>query len=135
MKTELILKALPMAMGSQSIPPGQLTIHSDRGTQYPSEEFRETMKLYGIKTSMSRRGNCWNHSAAETLFASLEKEEVYRQKYATHEEARAAIFNYMETWYNLRRLHSSIGYEAPFEYESELFEVKRSSLLQDNSTL
>ena len=85
------------------------------------------MKLHGTNTSMSRRGNCWDHSAAETFFASLKKEEFYRQKYATREEARAARFNYIKTWYNPPQLHSSIGYEVPLEYESELFEMRRES--------
>ena len=87
------------------------------------------MKLYGIKTSTSRRGNCWDHSVAETLSASRKKEEVYRQKYATREEARAAIFYYIETWYIPRRLHSSIAYKSPLEYKSEFFEMKMESTI------
>ena len=82
------------------------------------------MKLYGIKTIMSLRGNCWDHSATETFFTLLKYVEVYRQKYATREESRAAIINCTGTWYNPRRLHSSIPYKAPLEYESELFEIK-----------
>ena len=131
MKTELILRDFHMAIGSQSIAPGQLTIPSDRGIQYASEETYETMKLYGIlhgiKMSMLRRGKSWDHSTAEIFFASPKKEKPYRLKYPVREEARAALFNYIENWSNLRHLHPSIGFDAPLEYKSDFFEMKWES--------
>jgi putative transposase len=118
MKAELIISAFDMARINHDVAPDTLTIHSDRGTQYACEEWRETLAPYGIKSSMSRRGNCYDNAYAESFFATLKKEEVYRKEYKTRQEARAAIFEYIEVWYNRKRLHSSLSYRSPMEFEA-----------------
>ncbi len=96
-----------------------IVAHSDRGSQYASELFRGTLEQYGTLQSMSRRGNCWDNAVAESFFGTLKCESVHRQKFATREQARAAIFDYLEIFYNRRRIHSSIGYITPEEKERQ----------------
>lgn len=118
MKTDLITQALEMALGRQERGPGEKLVgHSDRGSQYASEEYRERLKAAGITASMSRRGNCYDNAYAESFFHSLKVELVHRERFATRAEARAAIFEYIEVWYNRKRKHSALGYLAPIAYE------------------
>jgi len=117
MTTELILDALAMALGRQDVVRDELIAHTDRGSQYASEKFSKHLEYLGIVASMSRKGNCWDNAHVESFFGSLKTELVYRQKYKTREEARRAIFDWIETWYNSNRLHSAIEYMAPNEYE------------------
>lgn len=117
MRTELVLEALSMALGRQDVERGQLIAHSDRGSQYSSEKLREKMNLCGIIASMSRKGNCWDNAHCESFFHSLKTELVYRTTFKTREEAKQAIFEWIECWYNSERRHSSLGYMAPNEYE------------------
>jgi putative transposase len=118
LRTEGVLDALRMAMLGQGIAfLADLVTHSDRGCQYASEAYREQLKAHGITASMSRRGNCYDNAYAESFFHSLKVELVHRRRFQTRAEAAAAIFEYIEVWYNRRRLHSSLGYRTPVEYE------------------
>lgn len=117
MTTELILDALAMGLGRQNVVRDQLIAHSDRGSQYASKKFSENLKDLGIVASMSRKGNCWDNAHVESFFHSLKTELVYRERFRTREEAKRAIFDWIETWYNSSRLHSAIEYMAPNDYE------------------
>lgn len=117
MRAELVLEALSMALGRQEVVSGQLIVHSDQGSQYASEKLREKMNLVGIIASMSRKGNCWDNAHCESFFHTPKTELVYRRSFKTREEARAAIFEWIECWYNSKRRHSTLEYLAPNEYE------------------
>lgn len=117
MRTELILNALEMALGRQNINDGETIVHTDRGSQYASEGFTKKLQLCGIVASMSRRGNCWDNAHCESFFHSLKTELVYRTNFKTREEAKQSIFEWIETWYNRQRRHSSLEYMAPEEFE------------------
>jgi putative transposase len=117
MRADLVVEALSMALGRQDVKRGQLIAHSDRGSQYASEKLREKLNLCGIIASMSRKGNCWDNAHCESFFRSLKTELVYRTTFKTREEAKQAIFEWIECWYNSERRHSSLGYMAPNEYE------------------
>ena len=91
--------------------------HSDRGTQYASADYRAALASAGIECSMSRKGDCWDNAVAESFFATLKTELVHEADWATRAEARSAIFEYLEVFYNRRRIHSSIGYVSPEEFE------------------
>ena len=114
--SRLVLCALEMALAARDPAPGLLH-HSDRGLQYTCEEHRQVLEQRGIVASMSRRGDCWDNAVVESFFSSLKTELVHRTRFATREEARAALFEYLETFYNRRRLHSALGYCSPEEYE------------------
>ena len=94
-----------------------LVAHSDRGSQYASEHYQRRLSEERIACSMSRRGNCWDNAPMESFFASLKKELVHHEDYATRDEAQASLFEYIEAFYNRVRRHSSLGYVAPAEYE------------------
>jgi putative transposase len=117
MRVELVLNALTMALGRQDVVDGELVAHSDRGSQYAAGDFRNKLAQIGIIASMSRRGNCYDNAHVESFFHSLKTELVYRRNFKTREEARQAIFEWIETWYNRQRLHSSLNYMAPEDYE------------------
>jgi len=117
MRAELVLEALTMALGRQDVNRDELIAHTDRGSQYASEKFREKLNLVGIVASMSRRGNCWDNAHCESFFHSMKTELVYRRNFKTREEAKQAIFTWIETWYNAERRHSALEYMAPNEYE------------------
>jgi transposase InsO family protein len=114
--SRLVVDALEMAV-SRRLPGAGLVAHSDRGSQYASEHYQRLLGSRGITCSMSRRGNCWDNAPMESFFASLKKELVHGENYATREEARASIFEYIEVFYNRVRRHSSLGYKSPTEYE------------------
>lgn len=118
MRAELIMNALDMALGRQDVKDGEMIAHSDRGSQYASEGYREKLQLCGIIASMSRKGNCWDNAHCESFFHSLKTELVYRRNFKTRKEAMQAIFEWIETWYNRQRLHSALGYMSPQEYEN-----------------
>ena len=117
MDRSLVLRALDMALGNRT-PALGLIHHSDRGSQYASEDYRQALSDVGITASMSRRGNCYDNAVIESFWHSLKNELVHRRHFATRSEATAAIFDYIETFYNRVRLHSSIGYLAPTEFEA-----------------
>ena len=118
MKTDLALDALTMAYERRN--PGiGLLHHSDRGSQYASEDYQNLLKTYGMQVSMSRKGDCWDNAPMESFFHTLKTELTHHKKYQTREEARRDIFEYIEVFYNRQRLHSSLGYKSPAEFESE----------------
>ena len=113
------LSALRMALVARRPAPG-LMHHSDRGSQYTSGEYRAELAAHGMVASMSRKGNCYDNAVAESFFSTLEFELLMKSHWQTREEARLAIFRYIETWYNRRRRHSTLGYLSPAEYEAQL---------------
>ena len=117
MTSRLVVDALEMAVSDRSEVFLDLVAHSDRGSQYASEHYQRRLKEERITCSMSRRGNCWDNAPMESFFASLKKELVHDEDYATRDEATASIFEYIEVFYNRVRRHSSLGYVAPDEYE------------------
>ena len=118
--TSLPLAALGSAL-QRRCPNAALMFHSDQGCQYTSAQHREVLAQQGITVSMSRRGQCWDNAVAESFFATLKNELVYRRRWATRLELRAAVFEYIEIFYNRRRLHSSLDYKTPAEVEDHYF--------------
>lgn len=118
LSTDLPLEALNDALVHRA-PQDELLHHSDRGCQYTSSSYRSALSRRGITVSMSRRGNCWDNAVAESHFATLKCELIYGRRWATRVELREALFEYIETFYNRRRLHSSLDYRTPAEVESE----------------
>ena len=116
MDVSLVLRALDQALANRS-PAGDLIHHSDRGSQYASQAYRERLATAGITISMSRRGNCHDNACAESFWGRLKTELIYRHRFATRAEARQAIFEYIEAFYNRVRLHSGIGYCTPEAHE------------------
>jgi putative transposase len=112
----LVLAALEMAIASRRPAPG-LVHHSDRGVQYACDEYQRTLAEAEIVPSMSRKADCWDNAVVESFFSTLKQELVYRRQFTSHDEARAAIFEYVEGFYNRRRRHSTLGYLSPMEYE------------------
>ncbi len=115
----LVIEALEMALGRRRVGQGLLH-HSDRGSQYASGEFQRVLVGAGIICSMSRRGNCWDNAPVESFFSTLKCELVHHRRYRSRAEARLDIFEYIEVWYNRKRLHSSLGYRSPAEYEAQM---------------
>ena len=97
--------------------PDALLHHSDRGSQYTSEQFQRLMADHGVVCSMSRSGNVWDNAAMESFFSSLKTERTARKMYRTRDEAKADVFDYIERFYNPKRRHSTIGYMSPMEFE------------------
>jgi len=118
MTTDVFLSGLQMALGRLCVN-GDFLLHSDRGSQYCSAAFQAALARHEIRCSMSRKGNCWDNAVSESFFASLKKELVYQHKYASHEEARQSIFRWIETFYNRTRLHSTLGYVSPEQFEQQ----------------
>ena len=116
---QLVVDALTMAIARQR-PSAGLIVHSDRGSQYASADFRGKLAEHDFRQSMSRRGNCYDNAPMESFFSSMKGEYLEHQRFATHAAARAAVFTYVETFYNRIRLHSSIGYRPPNEFEAML---------------
>ena len=117
--TRLTIAALRMALG-QRRPTGPLIVHSDRGAQFASAAYRQVLADHGLLASMSRKGNCYDNAFIESFWSSLKYEVVYHHRFATRAEACTAIFDYIETFYNRARLHSSLGYVSPIAFESQL---------------
>jgi putative transposase len=118
MTAQLVTDALMMAMWRRGKPEA-LMHHSDRGSQYTSDSFQRLLKDLGITCSMSRSGNVWDNSAMESFFSSLKTERTARKTYRTRDEARGDVFDYIETFYNTVRRHSTIGYLSPVQYEEQ----------------
>ena len=117
MESRLVVDALAMAV-KQRFPDEGLVAHSDRGSQYASEHYQRVLAKQGITCSMSRKGNCYDNAPMESFFATLKKELVHHEDYATVAEAKASVFEFIELFYNRVRRHSSLGYVAPAEFES-----------------
>lgn len=120
MTTELILEAFNMAVTRRQIKPG-LILHSDRGVQYRSGEYQEALKQQQIRSSMSRKGNCWDNAVMESFFSRLKVELVYAEDFKTFGQAYRALFEYIELFYNRVRRHSSLGYISPAQYEERFY--------------
>lgn len=118
MKTDLVMAALRMAIQRRAIEPG-LIHHSDRGVQYASQDFQDLLSSVGMVCSMSRKGNCYDNAVQESWYHTMKTELVYHEHFATRDEALAKIFQYIEVFYNRERLHSSLGYLAPAQFESK----------------
>ncbi len=114
---ELAEQALTMALANRN-PLAGLLHHSDRGSQYAATSYQRVLTTHGITTSMSRRGNCWDNACVESFFGTLKRELVYHRHYATREDAKRDIFEYIEVFYNRKRRHSTLGYDSPAEYEA-----------------
>ena len=112
----IVVNALCMAIDQRS-PSAGLIHHSDRGVQYASAEFRASLKAHGLVASMSRKGNCYDNAVKESFFHTLKTELVNHEHYRTHGEARGSVFDYIEAFYNRQRLHSTIGYMSPEDFE------------------
>jgi transposase InsO family protein len=105
-------------------PSNGLLHHSDRGCQYTSAEYRGVLAELGVTVSMSRKGNCWDNAVAESFFATLKTELIYGRTWPTRLELRAAVFEYIEVFYNRLRLHSSVDYRTPAQVESDFAVAK-----------
>jgi putative transposase len=112
----LVIDALEMACLARRPEAGKAIFHSDRGSQYASDDFREVMKMYGLIASMSRKANCWDNAVTETLFGSLKVERLHGEKFITVRAAKDAVIHWI-LWYNQKRMHSTIGYQSPVEFE------------------
>ncbi len=117
MTVNLVNNALLMAIWKRK-PDKGLIFHSDRGSQYASDSYRNILTTHGIRSSMSRKGNCWDNAVAESFFHTLKIELVHHCDYETRAGAKASIFEYIEVFYNRQRSHSFNGYEAPLVYEA-----------------
>jgi len=116
MSSKLIINALRMAIWRRQ-PLSGLIFHSDRGQSYCSKNFQKMLKIHGMISSMSRKGNCWDNAVAESFFGSLKTERVFFSSYRTREEAKRDIVDYIEMFYNSYRRHSYLGYISPKEFE------------------
>jgi transposase InsO family protein len=117
--SRLVVDALEMAV-SRELPAAGLVAHSDRGVQYASEHYQGALTQHDIECSMSRRANCWDNAPAESFFATLKKELVHHETYATRAIARVSLFDYIEVFYNRERRHSALGYVSPLAIEQEV---------------
>src|SRR5665811_2072181 len=118
MTAQLVTDALVMAIWRRG-KPDALLHHSDRGSQYTSEQFQRLMADHGVVCSMSRSGNVWDNAAMESFFSSLKTERTARKIYRSRDEAKADVFDYIERFYNTKRRHSTIGYMSPMEFERQ----------------
>jgi transposase InsO family protein len=119
MRAELVTQALSMAIGQRQ-PAAGLIMHTDRGSQYGAESYRQLLTQHGMQPSMSRKGNCWDNAVAESFFHTLKTELIYLEDFDTHEQAQTVVFEYIEVFYNRQRCHSANGYLAPLAYEQAL---------------
>lgn len=122
MTRQLVMDALTMAVQRRR-PPSGVIFHSDRGSQYASADFQSLLTKHGMRCSMSRKGDCWDNAPVESFFGSLKQELVFHQKYSTRFHARQSIFEYIERFYNRRRLHSTLGYKSPANFEATYFKL------------
>ena len=118
MTREMVLAALEMAYVNRRSPRG-LLFHSDRGSQYASGDVRDWLSLRGMRQSMSGTGNCYDNAPMESFWHSMKVEETHGQNFATRAEAKHCVFAYIEGWYNTTRMHSSLGYKSPAQYERD----------------
>ena len=125
LRAERACRALEMALIRRGRP-SDFVYHSDRGVQYASELFRNDLARYNIAPSMSRKGNCYDNAVAESFFDTLKVELVHRHRFASREVARTLIIDFIEEFYNQNRIHSTLGFISPADYES-LFTMPRQS--------
>jgi transposase InsO family protein len=128
LEATIVLDALKMAITRRRPKRGVLH-HSDRGSQYAGDLFQQLLRDHGMICSMSRKGDCWDNAVVESFNATIKTELIHRTKWQTREQARAAIYKWIETWYNSVRLHSTLGYRSPIEFEqSEANESTKSEI-------
>ncbi len=120
MKTDLVCDALKMALGHRK-PQKGLIVHSDRGSQYASKAYKTLLNIHGCIGSMTRKGNCWDNAVSESFFGSLKIERVMWGNYQTRYQAQQDVLNYITMFYKSKRLHSSLGYKTPNQYENTYF--------------
>ena len=118
MRTELVSDALRMAWFRRR-PQAGLILHSDRGSQYCSHDFQDLLKGYGMRSSMSRKGNCYDNATIESFWSTLKNELLEESVFPNREEARQTIFKAIEVVYNRVRIHSSLGYQSPVDFENQ----------------
>ena len=123
MTSELVCSAMRMAVKTRGCMATTLC-HFDRGSQYASDVFQALLKQYGFVCSMSRKGNCWDNAVAESFFHSLKVEAVHGETFRTRDEARRAVFDWLECFYNVKRRHSTLGYVSPTEFENMSLDKK-----------
>ncbi|MBT2394316.1 IS3 family transposase [Streptomyces sp. ISL-1] len=123
MRTSLISDAIDMAAGNTQLADG-CVFHSDRGSQYTSNDFRKKLRTMGIRPSVGRTGVCWDNAMAESFFGALKNELVHRTAFPTREHARRAVVRYIEVFYNRKRLHSGLGYKTPAEVHAEYVKMQ-----------
>ena len=117
MHRSLVIDALEMGLFQRRPGKGEMVFHSDRGSQYASDEFRGLLDRHGVQPSMSRKGNCWDNAVTETLFASLKVERLHGECFTTIRQAKDAVLHWI-LWYNRHRMHSTLNYLSPMEFES-----------------
>ena len=118
MRTDLIIDALRMAIVTRNPPPGVI-FHADRGSQHTSDELRTFCRSNGVRPSVGRTGSCFDNAVAESFFATIKKELIHTRPWPTVDKLRSAVFEYIESYYNRLRRHSTIGYDTPIEYEKK----------------
>jgi putative transposase len=126
MRTELVQDALTMAF-AQRAPKKGVIFHSDRGCQYTSGDFAALARAKGVVLSVGRKGECWDNAVAESFFATIKRELIDARSWPTRAGLRRAVFEYIEGWYNTRRLHSTLGYLSPAQYEARLHNADRQA--------
>lgn len=114
--TAMVTAAIMMAITRRGRYPG-LIIHSDQGSQFTSKKYQRLLRKLDVECSMSRRGNCWDYSCVESFFGTLKQELYFRQNWKSHSQLRAALYNYIEVFYNRQRMHSTLGFVSPFQFE------------------
>ena len=120
MTEDLVLSALDKAYTAKK-PRKGLLHHSDRGSQYASKEYRKRLKTYRMKASMSRKGNCYDNACIESFHSVLKKEFIYCTRFKTKSEAQQEMFEYIELFYNRKRIHGSLGYVSPIQFEVQYY--------------
>ena len=125
--SETTVAAWNMALKNRPVQKDTLLLHSDRGVQYACDEFRKAIKIYEVKQSMSRKGDCWDNAVSESFFKTLKTELIYHRDYETKADAALEIFEYIEVWYNRKRRHSALDYHTPEEFETKLNQVKNAA--------
>ena len=119
LRMELVTGALDMALGARTVSPG-LICHSDRGSQYGADDVTAMIARYQMRGSMSRKGNCWDNAVVESFFATFKTERVQGTYWATRAEAKSAVVEWIEGWYNRERMHTSLNDLSPVEFEEQL---------------
>lgn len=122
MTKDLVISALLKALKNRNYPT-EVIVHSDRGGQYASHDYKAVLARHNLMGSMSKKGDCWDNAVAESFFATIKKELVYQTTFKTRESAKLAIFDYIEAWYNKERIHSYLDYLSPCEFEQRYLDT------------
>lgn len=126
MTKDLVIGALQKALKKRCYPKNVI-VHSDRGSQYASNEYKAILAKHDLRGSMSRKGDCWDNAVAESFFATLKKEYVYQTEFTTRNQAQLGIFDYIEAWYNNERIHSYLNGDSPIEFEMKYWSQKMTN--------